>query len=189
MESQGEREYLESGGGEMHESYLAMGISEEMISDRLRSHSESIINDVTRSGNLILVHNTFAGEAEIESVLKRGNTFWCLCVASNIYIEKVIPDVEMLRKMGAEIVVGTDSLASNHKLSMLDEIKIISLNYPDIPLTEIIEWATINGARALSLESKLGSIEKGKKPGLVLLENLSLADLTLTESTTSRRLI
>ena len=67
------------------------------------------------------------------------------------------------------LTLGTDSLASNDKLSILSELKTISKNFPDIPLTTSIKWATLNGARFLGIEHYFGSIERGKKPGLNLI--------------------
>ena len=57
----------------------------------------------------------------------------------------------------------------------MEEIKTILKTLPLIPLPEILQWATINGAKALQMDSQLGSFEKGKKPGVVLIneENLS----------------
>jgi cytosine/adenosine deaminase-related metal-dependent hydrolase len=49
----------------------------------------------------------------------------------------------------------------------MSEIKTIRKHFPAIPFSEILQWATSNGAKALEMES-LGSFEKGKKPGLVL---------------------
>ena len=84
-----------------------------------------------------------------------------------------MPPVQLLREQHANIVVGTDSYASNWSLNMLDELKRIQTHNPQVPLAEMLTWITSNGARALQMEDKLGSIEIGKKPGLVLIENLS----------------
>jgi cytosine/adenosine deaminase-related metal-dependent hydrolase len=56
---------------------------------------------------------------------------------------------------------------------MLDELKTIQKHNPQIPLTEMLGWATINGARALQMEKHLGSFETGKKPGVVVIENVA----------------
>ena len=53
---------------------------------------------------------------------------------------------------------------------MLEEIKTIQQYYPKIELQTLLQWATSNGAAALQMKEKLGSFEKGKKPGLVLIE-------------------
>jgi cytosine/adenosine deaminase-related metal-dependent hydrolase len=76
----------------------------------------------------------------------------------------------MLRRNGCNIVLGTDSLASNWSLRITDEIKTIRQHFPAIPLEEIFGWATLNGAKALGMDAVLGSFEKGKKPGVVLID-------------------
>ncbi len=92
-----------------------------------------------------------------------------------------------------KVCLGTDSLASNAELSIVEEIKTLSLHYPEIPLSSWLSMATINGAKALGVENTFGSVEKGKKPGIVLLENVDLMELQLTLQLTcesfSRRLV
>jgi cytosine/adenosine deaminase-related metal-dependent hydrolase len=83
-----------------------------------------------------------------------------------------MPPVELLRSEKANIVIGTDSYASNWSLNVLDELKTIQQHQPQIPLAEMLGWATINGARALQMDKHLGSFEKGKKPGLVLIKGI-----------------
>jgi imidazolonepropionase-like amidohydrolase len=59
----------------------------------------------------------------------------------------------------------------------------------DIPLNELLTWATLNGAKAMGLDSKLGSIEIGKSPGLVILESADLHNMRLTEECRTRRIL
>ena len=56
----------------------------------------------------------------------------------------------------------------------MDEIKTIRKNFPSIPLEEILQWATINGAKALDMDEQLGSFDRGKKPGVVLINERRL---------------
>ena len=95
----------------------------------------------------------------------------------------------MLISEGCEIVIGTDSLASNNKLSILSELKILQEHFPSVPLEELVRWATINGARALCEDKKFGKIEPGMKPGLLLLENADLVNFKLLPETTAVRLV
>jgi cytosine/adenosine deaminase-related metal-dependent hydrolase len=90
---------------------------------------------------------------------------------------------------GCELVIGTDSLASNNKLSILEELKCLQFTYPSLSIPEMIRWATINGARALGMDEMYGKIEPGKRPGLLLLENVELINLKLLPDTTVKRLI
>jgi hypothetical protein len=90
----------------------------------------------------------------------------------NQYIEQTMPPVELLRSQKANIVIGTDSYASNWSLSVLDELKTIQHHHPEIQLSEMLSWATINGAQALQMDKHLGSFELGKKPGVVLINEV-----------------
>ena len=102
-------------------------------------------------------------------------------------VSKYYADAFRLVCPGVNIVMGTDSYASNWSLNMLDEIKTIQQHLPHIPLEELLGWATINGARALQMDKGLGSFEKGKKPGVVLIHNV--AGENNLSNAVSRRLI
>ena len=188
-ESEQEERLLKNAAGELMESYRAMGISPDMLHDMVPDHITGIREYITENGNLILVHNTFAGEDDLRAAEERGNCFFCLCPGSNLYIENTLPPVNEIRERTSAIVIGTDSLASNKSLNMLEEMKIISSSFPSIPLEEIVTWATINGAGALKIDSDYGSIEKGKTPGLVLIENADLENLSLKAESRARRLL
>ena len=144
---------------------------------------------VPRGRRVLLVHGCRVGDAEYDMVSDRlGQTLcWVLCPRSNDYISGLRPPVELLRRHGARICVGTDSLASNECLSMVEELKLLD----GVPLEEAVAWATVNGAQALGLDGGIGSIEAGKRPGLVLIENLSYdsAGAHLTAESRSRRLV
>jgi cytosine/adenosine deaminase-related metal-dependent hydrolase len=70
--------------------------------------------------------------------------------------------------------LGTDSLASNDGLSILAEIKTLKQNFKIIDLAVFLKWATINGAKALQVDDKLGSFETGKQPGVILIDGTGL---------------
>ncbi|MBK9392267.1 MAG: amidohydrolase family protein [Bacteroidetes bacterium] len=188
MESEGEKDFIANNTGSIAQSYISSGLM-PAIPQTVKSHTETVLSEITLSGNLLLVHNTFADSVTIESVNKRGNTFWCLCPGSNIYIENKLPPVKILYDAGCQIVTGTDSLASNEKLSILHEMKLLQDIFPSITLEELTEWATINGATALGETENYGSIEPGKKPGLLLLKDLDLLSLRLKPETSVLKLI
>jgi cytosine/adenosine deaminase-related metal-dependent hydrolase len=188
METPGEKEFLENFSGPLLTSFLQTGILPSR-QDIVKNHTEAVINEVTRSGNLILVHNTFADRETIREANERENIFWCLCPASNIYIENEIPPVNLFIEEGCEIVIGTDSLASNNSLSILEELKTLQFNFPSLTFTDLIGWATVNGAKALGEEERFGKIETGKKPGLLLIQNVDLQNMKLLSESFVTRLI
>lgn len=147
----------------------------------------------TKSQSIISVHNTFISGDDIafanDYAIQSGSTlFFCLCANANIYIENMMPPIKLLMDNGAEIVVGTDSYASNWQLNILEEIKTIQIKANNtIPLEETLKWATSNGAKALKMDHLLGSFEKGKLPGLVLIENID--GLVLNANSSARRIL
>lgn len=188
METAGEKIFLENHSGPLMTSYERSGLIPSKL-ETVKSHADAVLIEITNSGNLILVHNTYADIETISLIRKRKNLFWCLCPNSNIYIENKIPPLNLLINEGCEIVIGTDSLASNNKLSILGELKTLQLNFPDIQINDLIRWATINGAKALGEEERFGSIKNGKKPGLLLLENVDLQNMKLLPESFVTRLI
>lgn len=119
---------------------------------------------------VILVHNTFSTKEDVQfTKLHAPAAYWCLCPLANLYIENRLPDIGLLRSEGCTIALGTDSLASNHQLSIWEEIQAIRAHFPEIPLEEILQWATLNGARALGINARYGSFEKGKQPGVIVI--------------------
>jgi cytosine/adenosine deaminase-related metal-dependent hydrolase len=188
MESESELVFLKDHSGPMRRLYEETGL----LPGNLHTPKDSataILDEVTPAGNLILVHNTHADRVTVAAVNKRGNTWWCLCPGSNLYIENRLPPVEMLMEEGCRIVIGTDSLSSNKKLSMLEEMKIIQEHFPSVKPEELIRWATVNGAEALGEGGTYGTIEPGKRPGVVVIQDLDLENLKLLEGTTVKRLI
>jgi len=100
------------------------------------------------------------------------NIYFCLCPNANLYISGQLPDIKLLLRHGCDIVLGTDSLASNHQLDILEEMKTLQSHFPDLSTAALLQWATSNGARALQLDSMLGAFEPRKQPGVVLIEGM-----------------
>jgi cytosine/adenosine deaminase-related metal-dependent hydrolase len=187
METAGERIFLESRSGPLHESYLRSGLLPE-TTELAPDPVSAVLDYVTPSGNLVLVHNTFADSETVQRLRARKNLYWCLCPGANLFIENSLPPVAMLLNENCDIVLGTDSLASNSTLSIFEEMKILQQHFPFLDLKQLSSWASANGARALGLHDSLGIIAPGRKPGLVLVNNAGLADMKLLPGSTAKRL-
>lgn len=144
----------------------------------------STLVHLPKCNKMLLVHNTFTAKEDIEWAKNYSDVlWWCLCPNANLFIENRLPDVEMLAEhVPGRITIGTDSYASNGSLSILDELKTLTKIFPGIPLETLIGWATCNGAEFLGF-STMGSIEKGKKPGLNHLIDVDIENLKLNPST------
>lgn len=131
---------------------------------------------------VILVHNTFTEKDDLDLAAVTGkDLYWCLCPNANLYIENALPDIELLMNNQCTIVLGTDSLASNHHLSIWEEMRTIHRHKPEIPVEAMLKWATGNGAKALGMDYKLGSFEKGKLPGIIQVSGFAKAEEMMTD--------
>lgn len=179
QETKFEDEFFLHGTGDFTRMYQMMKIDSTHHQPAKKTSLQSYFNKLENAKNTLLVHNTFTTKEDIAFVQHSSSniqhsTFFCLCINANLYIENAVPPIELLRRHNCNIVLGTDSLASNWSLNIADEIKTIRKHFPSIPLEEILIWATLNGAKALDMHQTLGSLEKGKKPGIVCMaENLN----------------
>lgn len=186
MESEDEQA-LFRGEGSLAAWYNRMGWECDFLG--FGSPVERLTKSLPKDKQLLLVHCCCCKQEDVKALCGHFTTppVFVLCPQSNHYISRLTPPATLLWQMGAEVAIGTDSLASNHNLSMLEEVKCLG----DIPLEVALGWATMGGAKALGLEAELGSVEEGKRPGIVLIEGIETSEkgLRLSPSARSKRLI
>jgi len=187
-----ENELFEKGNGDFLRLYKTMGIDLSFFKPSGKSSLQTFLPYFKKDQSLILVHNVCTTESDLDFIKRqtenaKPKTVFCLCPNANLYISNLLPDVNMLMQNAVNIVLGTDSLASNDQLSILEEMKTLQKNFPGIKLATLLKWATINGAEALQMNNTLGSFEKGKQPGVVLIETVD--QLQLTAESSSRRIL
>jgi cytosine/adenosine deaminase-related metal-dependent hydrolase len=157
-----------------------------------KSSTDKVLDKIPSANKLLLVHNTWLGEENlrrIQEIRSSQNTFLVTCPSANLYIETRLPDYRLLLGSGFPICIGTDSLASNHTLSIIEEMKVIGENFPEITMDELLEWSCINGARALGIDDWAGSIEIGKKPGINLISGVDLKTMKFTPNSKVKKML
>lgn len=173
--------------GSLWEWYERMGWECDFL--HYGSPARRIVESIPQNSPILLVHATRATEMDVTMIEEHTTqATWVLCPESNRYISNLKPDVAMFRRIGAKIAIGTDSLASARSLSMIDNLHQLG-DICEVPLTELLIWATYNGAQALGIEATKGSIEVGKAPGLVIIDGADLHNLRLTPESTTRRIL
>ncbi|MCF8256123.1 MAG: amidohydrolase family protein [Flavobacteriales bacterium] len=179
-----------SGTGALLERLRSLGIPMEGFTPSGQSSLRTVLPLLADSPRIILVHNSFTAQEEMHwaNGQHRG-LFWCACPTANRYIEKRIPKVDDWLRNGAQVCIGTDSLASNHRLSILDEMKLLACHCPSIPFEDLLRMATINGAMALGMEKGTGTLERSKMPGVLLLGNIDAERPAMTDRITVTRLV
>jgi len=136
---------------------------------------------------LIAVHGAHLDTAEIELLAQNG-CHVAHCPSSNLKLASGIAPVAALLKAGVNVGLGTDGAASNNRLDLLEEMRLAALlakvgnantggDPTTLPAWQALEAATLNAARALGLDARIGSLKPGKCADLaaVRLSDLELA--------------
>jgi len=170
------------GKGDFNKMYEMMNIDNSFFEAQKIRSVESYFKKFACAASIILVHNTFTKQEDLNFIQEHKNedqlVSFCLCPNANLYIEDTLPPVELFLENNLNIILGTDSLASNHQLNILEEIKTIVKSFPEIKTEDLLKWATLNGAKALQMQNEIGSFEKGKTPGVILIENIEHGRIT-----------
>jgi aminodeoxyfutalosine deaminase len=187
QETEAENVFFLSGKGDFLRLYAMLGVDVSFFRGTGKRSLESCLSYFHKGQTMILVHNVATAAGDLVGMAGGPELYFCLCPNANLYISGRMPDVELLVRRGCRIVVGTDSLASNHRLSVLEELKTLQRAFPRLDTAQLLGWATLNGARALQMEDMLGSFSPGKRPGVVLLTGLE--EQRLTAATTAGRVL
>ena len=132
------------------------------------------------SPNLLAVHMTQLTDEEITLVAEAG-AHVIHCPESNMKLASGFCPVQKLLDAGVNVALGTDGTASNNDLDMFGEMRSAALlgkavagDAAALSAAQTLRMATINGARALGLDSQIGSLEAGKFADLVAVDFSSL---------------
>lgn len=150
------------------------------VEDAVRQHHERPLARLKRLGfmgpDLTAVHMTQLTPGEIED-LARHNVVVAHCPESNLKLASGFCPVGDLLRAGVALAIGTDGSASNNDLDMFGEMRTAALLAKGVTLdpqvmdaATALSCATLGGARAIGLESRIGSIEVGKRADLAAVD-------------------
>lgn len=188
QESEEENKFYRYKLGGFVDLYKHLGINIDYFRPQARNSLQSVIPLLTNKQKILMVHNTCTNLKDIYFIKRFDRKInWCFCPNANLYIEKRLPKVELFINQGLNITLGTDSLASNHKLCILSEMRTLQQNIPSLSFDTLLEWGTLNGAKFLDIDDTKGSIEVGKTPGLNVITGLD--GFKITPETKVNRLV
>jgi cytosine/adenosine deaminase-related metal-dependent hydrolase len=170
QETPAEEELFKSGTGDFIAFFKMFGFNLDSFQKTGQSSIHFILQHLDPNQRNLFVHNTLTNKADIGAAQSWSEkVYWATCPNANLYIENRLPNYQYFLDDASRMTIGTDSLTSNWQLSILEEMKTIVKYQSYVPFDTLLRWATLNGAEALGMESKLGSIEAGKEPGILLL--------------------
>ena len=126
--------------------------------------------------NSILAHVVKVSDEEIDA-LSKMNISVAHCPVSNLRLGCGIAPIQKMIYKGINVSLGTDGQGSGSNLDMFETMKFAALlqkgkyeNAKNMEAYEVLKMATINGAKALRLEDKIGTIEVGKDADIIILD-------------------
>ena len=150
------------------------------VEDAKSQHGQRPLERLNKLGllnpRLMAVHMTQLNDEEIKLTAQQG-IHVVHCPESNLKLASGHCPVDALLKAGTNVCLGTDSASSNNDLDMIGEMRTASLiakttanDASALPAWQVLEMATINGAKALNSQADFGSLEAGKAADIIAID-------------------
>jgi cytosine/adenosine deaminase-related metal-dependent hydrolase len=174
-ESPYEREFLLEGHGPLREHLERLGVWDNAFPVPRENIVPFWMSRRVLDDRALLVHGLHVDDSDMDTIAASG-AFLCLCPRSNAMLGLPAPRVRDLVERGVPLCLGTDSLASNHDLSVWGEMRAIHELMPELPAEKILRMATWVGADALGLGDRCGSLAPGLPARFLGVEAPDLGD-------------
>jgi cytosine/adenosine deaminase-related metal-dependent hydrolase len=187
-ESQSEHEFLMSGTGAFRDLLKKLGIAVDDWHPPRQTPVEYMRSLGVLDCSPLLAHCNYLKESDIQ-LLQASNASVVFCPRSHDYFYHRNHPYENLIKAGVNVALGTDSLASNDSLSMLDELKFLLQSQNSTPPETLFSMATINGAKALRLYGQIGVLRPGWQADIIAVQIPPIAGSTTHGTILKRKVI
>ena len=163
-------------GATIHTHAAETPLELQMVKEQMGQDEISYLDSVGISGpRAALAHCVWVDEEGIHR-LARQQTNVVHCPSSNLKLGSGIAPVPEMLAAGCRVALGADGAPCNNRLDAFEEMRLAALiqkprlGSDALPAAQVLELATLGGAKALGLEAEIGSIEPGKKADLVALD-------------------
>ncbi len=125
--------------------------------------------------DVVLAHCVWVTSGE-QKILRETGTHIAHCPSTNLKLGSGVARVPELREQGISVAIGADGAPCNNRMSAFTEMRLASLlqkprvGTDAMPAAEVLEMMTMGGARALGLDDAIGSIEKGKRADVTVID-------------------
>ncbi len=154
------------------------------VDDNLQQYGKTVIPWVKDVGLLeprvLAAHCVHIDEHEMR-IMKKHGTVVAHCPSANLKLASGIAPISQMMDMGLTVAIGTDGPASNNDLDMFEEMRLAALlakvtpNDPTaLPARTALTMATRNGAQALGIADRVGSLEAGKLADVIVMDAMPL---------------
>lgn len=165
-ESAEELAFLEGGGGPWRSLLEDLGAWDPTWVAPSCDPAEYLDRMGVLDERLVCVHGVHLREPALQRLARHGSML-VTCPRGNRLTGAGSPPIGASYRSGLRVAIGTDSLASVPDLNLFSELAELRRLAPDIPAHQLLESATLQGARALGWETEFGTIEPGRSAALI----------------------
>jgi cytosine/adenosine deaminase-related metal-dependent hydrolase len=174
-ESREEIDFLRDGRGPLRELLESRGVWDPTARPRGARPLDSL-RVLAQAHRALVVHGNYLDDEEIEYLGRaacahgrRGRMAVVYCPRTHAWFGHARYPLEKLLAAGAIVALGTDSRASSPDLSLLAEMRQVAREFPALGRATVLELGTLGPARALGLDSRIGTLEPGKWANLAVI--------------------
>jgi cytosine/adenosine deaminase-related metal-dependent hydrolase len=159
-ETKGEVRFLKEGAGELRDFLAARNVLPSGWHPPELTPVQFLDSLGVLSRLCLLIHCNYLDRESVIAIKKAGSSV-VYCPRSHAFFNHDRHPIRQLLDSGINVAIGTDSLASNSSLNMLDEMRFLFKKRKDLAPDEIFQLATANGAAALNFGGVLGRLKRG----------------------------
>lgn len=176
-ETQAELQLLREGKGELVELLTAFGVWREGTLPPA-TRPLDYLQAMAALNRVVIAHGNYLDDEEIDFVASRRNFAVVYCPRTHAFFGHAEHPWRKIIARGGLVAIGTDGRCSNPDLSVWNELLYLAARFPDCDRAMLLQMGTLNGARALGLETELGTLESGKvaRTAIVRLGDSSIGD-------------
>lgn len=169
-ETVAEREFVEHRRGQFLEMLKQFGVWQPELFPGKGSILEILI-ELAQAPRSLVVHGNYLTLAELNFIATcKDRMSIVFCPRTHRYFQHVNYPIDAILDRGINLAIGTDSLASNPDLSVLNELREVRRRFAQLADATILEMGTIKGAIALGIDDRLGSLVPGKANRFCIVE-------------------
>lgn len=166
-ETPSEIELLATGTGEFVRFLEELGVWRDDAIPR-GSRPVDYLRELARAPRVLAIHGNYLDDEEIGFIADHPNLSVVYCPRTHAFFGHAPHPWRTMLSQGVNLVLGTDSRASNPDLSLFAELQFLRRLAPDFDPSQLLPLGTINGAFALGLEQETGSLVVGKSADLAI---------------------
>ncbi len=161
-ESKEELEFLTTGAGGFQEILEERSMWDPWAVPR-GSAPLDYLRILTRAPKALVIHGNYLERKELAFLARHRDALSLVyCPRSHAYFGHDPYPLETALSLGVRVCLGTDSLASNPDLSLLDEMRVTAAQHPRVPAEKILEMGTLASSHAMGLGHLVGALSSGR---------------------------